>query len=25
LVELFYHIYNPTDPTGTAPLSESNI
>jgi type IV secretory pathway VirB4 component len=24
LVELFYHIYNPGDPTGQAPLTESN-
>lgn len=25
LVELFYHIYNPSDPTGSAPLTESNV
>jgi hypothetical protein len=25
LVELFYHIYNPTDPTGSAPLTEGNM
>lgn len=25
LVELFYHIYNPNDPTGSAPLTEGNI
>lgn len=25
LVELFYHIYNPSDPTGSAPLTEGNI
>ncbi len=25
LVELFYHIYNPGDPTGSAPLTEGNI
>jgi type IV secretory pathway VirB4 component len=25
LVELFYHIYNPSDPTGAAPLTESNV
>lgn len=24
LVELFYHIYNPSDPTGSAPLTEGN-
>ncbi|MEN9920273.1 MAG: hypothetical protein RL538_166 [Candidatus Parcubacteria bacterium] len=24
LVELFYHIYNPGDPTGAAPLAETN-
>jgi len=24
LVELFYHIYNPSDPTGQAPLTEAN-
>jgi len=25
LVELFYHTYNPSDPTGSAPLVEDNI
>jgi len=25
LVELFYHIYNPTDPTGAAPLLDNKI
>lgn len=25
LVELFYHIYNPSDPTGAAPLTEANV
>jgi hypothetical protein len=24
LVELFYHTYNPGDPTGSAPLTETN-
>jgi hypothetical protein len=25
LVELYYHIYNPSDSTGSAPLMEVNI